>query len=241
MAGHDGPLESGADVIEIPSCAREQLQFVSGLVSQTKVFGEITKRFGMPSCDRISFSALVETIERVRAYRLQEAIPKLVACPYRGKQRLFDERRKAIQRVFTHDGDRGVERKGSAEDSEASEDGALARLEKVVAPVDERPQRLLARRFVSRCACQQPEARGEPIVDLADGEDRDACGGQLDRESDPVESATDRAYARCVGIRQREARVAIARSIDEQTHRIEAERAFRVDGLVVFRERERSE
>ena len=80
----------------------------------------------------------------------------------------------------------GLERAAAGEDGEAGEEPLLVRDKEVVAPLDRRPERLLAGVGVA-AALQEIEALREAIEDLRRGERLRAGGRELDGERQVVE------------------------------------------------------
>ena len=76
--------------------------------------------------------------------------------------------------------------------------------QQVVAPVDQRAQRLLARQRGAAAAGQQPEAVVQPRGDLLRRKHLDARGRQLDRQRDAVQPVADLRDGGRIGVRQRE-------------------------------------
>ena len=96
---------------------------------------------------------------------------------------------------------------------------ALLVVEQVVAPVDQRAQRLLARQRRAIAAGQQTEAIGQPRRDLLDRQRAHARGGQLERERNAVEALADAGDRRRVVVGDRERRLRRQRALDEQPRR----------------------
>ena len=96
---------------------------------------------------------------------------------------------------------------------------ALALVEQIVAPIDERAQRLLPRQDVAAAAGEHAEALVEPLAQLARAEHLDARRGELDGERDAVEPPADVGDDRRVLVGQRETVVGGARPLDEERDR----------------------
>src|SRR6058998_1559695 len=124
---------------------------------------------------------LLEALRGVLADRLQhpEALVSVA------KQALVEERLEGVK-VGLADLFCGVEGAAPAEDGEAGEELLLVLVQQVVAPLDRRPQRLLAG-VGAAAGLQQIEALREPLEQLLGGERADACGGELEREGEVVE------------------------------------------------------
>src|SRR6185369_3430483 len=77
------------------------------------------------------------------------------------------------------------------EHGQPAEQGRRVRPDEVVAPVDRRAQRPLPSRDVGRAVAEELEPGGEARRDSLEIEVADAGGGELDREGQAVETATD--------------------------------------------------
>ena len=102
-----------------------------------------------------------------------------------------------------------------------------------MAPVDQRAQRLLARKRVAAAAGEHAEALVEPLAQLLQAEHLDARRRQLDRERNAVQAPADVGDDRRVFVGQRKALVGRLRAIDEERDRRVPSRVgrgkFRVD------------
>ena len=147
----------------------------------------------MPAPDLVGFATRLEALERVGADRLEHREARLAV-------RLF----LLAEHVVVDSVDRPARRPSApqtasaagsvqppCEDGEAREERLLVGAEQVVAPVDRRAKRLLARRHVARAAGQQVKALLEPGEQRLRGEQLDPCGGKLDREREAVEADAD--------------------------------------------------
>src|SRR4029453_3649856 len=88
--------------------------------------------------------------------------------------------------------------------------------QEIVAPVDQRAQRLLARKRCPVAAREQAETVGQPRRDLLDRERAAARGGQLERKRDAIKALADSGNRRRVVVAQRERRLRGNRALDEQ-------------------------
>ena len=86
---------------------------------------------------------------------------------------------------------RRLERPAAGEDREPRRQALLGVRQQVVAPVERRPQRLLARQRAARAAGQQAEALVQPGANASHGESAHARRGQLERQRDAVEPPAD--------------------------------------------------
>ena len=96
---------------------------------------------------------------------------------------------------------------------------ARASSQEVVAPVDQRAQRLLARQRGAVAAGQQPEAIVQALGDLLDRQRAHARRGELDRERNAVEPPADvrRLPARSASVTRSAGCAAVARSTNRRT------------------------
>ena len=98
---------------------------------------------------------------------------------------------------------------------------ALALVEQVVAPVDERAHGLLARQRRAIAAGEDAEALVSRSARLWTRHGLDARRGEFDRERDAVETAADIDDDRRIGVGEREAGVGGGGAIDEERNRAE--------------------
>ena len=106
------------------------------------------------------------------------------------------------------------------EDGEAREERLLVGAEQVVAPVDRRAERLLARGQVARAAGEEVEALLEPGEQRLRGEQLGARGGELDREREAVEADADLGDRGRVRVRHGEVGLDGAGALDEERDRL---------------------
>ena len=116
---------------------------------------------------------------------------------------------------------------------------ALGLGEELGAPLDRASQRALPRREVAPPALQHVEPFLEPPPQLVDREQRDARGGELDRERQPVEPAAGGGDVGRVLVRELEVGPQRDRALDEQLDRLRCERVLQRDCAVAGGERER--
>ena len=110
-----------------------------------------------------ALACLIEPLRRVLADRLQHP----VAAVGEAEQALLDERLEGLE-IGVADLLRRVQRAAAGEDGEPREEPPLLGGEEFVAPLDRRPERLLARVSVA-AALQEIEAAGEAFEDLGAG------------------------------------------------------------------------
>ena len=125
------------------------------------------------------------------------------------------------------------------EHREHLEHPALGLGEELGAPLDRAPQRALPLRAVAPPALQHVEPFVEPRPQLVGREQRDARGGELDRERQPVEPAAGGDDVGRVLVGELEVGPQRDRALDEQLDRLRCERVFQRDCAVAGGERER--
>ena len=103
------------------------------------------------------------------------------------QQALVDEGLEGVQ-IGIGDFLRGLQRAATGEDGQTGEQLLLLVREELVAPLDRRPQRLLARIGVP-ASLEQFAALREPLQDLFGGEGARPGCGQFDRQRQVVEAA----------------------------------------------------
>ena len=162
----------------------------------------------MPQSHVLPVRRLVEPLERILADRVEHAEAAAAPPP---NQALLDERLEDVELGVAY-GLRRVERKAAGEHRQPPEELLLVRLEQLVAPLDRRAQRALARRGVARGAGEERQAPVEPGEQLLRIEQREARRRELDRERKPVEPAADLADCR----RRAERGGDRARALDEE-------------------------
>ena len=163
----------------------------------------------MPAPDLVGFAARLEAFERVGADRLEHREARLAVGLFLLAEHVaVDQRREARQEVVAAaDGLGGVERAAAVEDGEAREERLLVGAEQVVAPVDRRAERLLARGQVAWAAGEEVEALLEPGEQRLRREQLRAGGGELDREREAVEADADLGDRGRVRVRDGEVRL----------------------------------
>ena len=122
--------------------------------------------FYVAARDCVALPRCIEFVHGVRSHRLEQCVPLLVGAVVRNDERLVYQRSQEIERIVagvTTHGRGGVEAAATGEDREPAEEPLLLRREKVVAPVDERLHRLLARQRRAIAAAKDRKA----LVELA--------------------------------------------------------------------------
>ena len=95
-------------------------------------------------------------------------------------------------------------------------------LEQLVAPVDRRAQRLLARGRVARARAERAERRVQAFGDLAGRQQPAARGRQLDRQRQPVDAPADLRDRRGVAVVELEVGIVGSRALAEQRDGVDA-------------------
>ena len=174
----------------------------------------------------------VEPLRRVRLDRLEHDDPLHRIAVGRvdlPDQALVEERAEALEGVellagrIVETGRHGFDRldRAAGEDRQDLEEPLLRRTQELVAPLDRRPERLLARGQVAGAAAERLQAAGEPIPKRLRREEVQSGGGELDRERQPVEPAADVGDGGGVVVGEPEVRSDAARPLHEQLDRLE--------------------
>src|SRR5262249_48446024 len=127
----------------------------------------------------------------------------------------------------THVLDR-VQHEAAREDREPPEERRLVRREQVVAPVERRLERLLARRGRAASCAEETEPVVETVGERRRGERVDPRGRELECQWEPVEAMTDPGDRRRRFSLECEARRDGSRSLDEEAHRLVAKQCVRL-------------
>src|SRR5438067_6692921 len=168
--------------------------------------------FRVTAPEHLGLTGLVKPLDRVLADRLQH--PEAVALAD-ANQALVDERLERVK-ICVADCFRRLERAAAREDGEPSEELLLVLGQQLVAPLDRRAQRLLAR-VDGAAGLEQIQPLREPLDELFGREDSDARRRQLERERQVLEpraelryrGARDEARQRCTRPRQEELRAVL--------------------------------
>ena len=153
------PAQRGTEVVVL-ALEREPVDVGLGALIFLDPVGEREEVLGVSSPDLVGLAACLESLERVRADRLEHREARLaVGLLLLAEQAVVDQRRQARQEpVAAADRLGGLERAAADEDGEAREQRLLVGAEQLVAPVDRRAQRLLALGQVARAAGEELEA-----------------------------------------------------------------------------------
>jgi hypothetical protein len=182
--GSDGPLQCGADVRQL---GRDEVVSLVSLGFQREVrrLREREQPLAQtPSC-RVSAAGGFQPLARVLANRLEHPEASVGVA----NEALLDER---LEQVDIGVGDLlgGLDGATADEDRERREQPLLLRREQLVAPLDRRPQRGLARVGVT-AALEQVEALSEPLDDLVGRQRCRTRGGELHGQGQIVEPAAE--------------------------------------------------
>ncbi len=177
----------------------------------------------VPAPDLVRLAARFEALEGVGADRLQHREARLaVGLFLLAEHVVVDERRRGRSRRPSPP--QTASAAGSVqppcEDGEAREERLLVGAEQVVAPVDRRAERLLARGQVAWAAGEEVEALLEPGEQRLRREQLRAGGGELDREREAVEADADLGDRGRVRVRHGEVGLDGAGAFDEERDRL---------------------
>ncbi len=114
---------------------------------------------------------------------------------------------------------RGLEREAAGEHAEAAEYRLLLGGKQAVAPLQRAAQRLVPPQHRARAAGQHVETLAEPCPQPLDAQERHPGGGELQRERDAIQVATDVDHGGGVALAEREPRIGRPRRRDEELDR----------------------
>src|ERR1035438_1896617 len=115
---------------------------------------------------------------------------------------------------------RCLERAPPDEDRKPSEELLLRRSEKIVAPIDRAPERLLTRRQVPRAPCQQLQTLLQARSHGGRGKQLDSGGGKLDGEGQTIQARADLGNCDRILLGHREVRLDRGGAMEEKTEGI---------------------
>ena len=195
----------------------------------------------------IALAGLHQAASRVIAHGLEEPEASLGRTRIGEDQRLLDETTKEVERIQEVDGIArtnglgGFQRGASSKHGQPAQDGPLLLGQQVVAPVDRRPERLVAGDGCSASTGQQSEPVVETSGDLLDRERPNAGCGELDGQRDSVEPAAQLGDRRGVGVGQIERRLDGPSSFHEQPAGVHGAQGGGTDGWPRFGRRQRGD
>ncbi len=125
-----------------------------------------------------------------------------------------------------------VEVEPAGEDGQPAEEHRLVRLQQVVAPLQGRGQRLLARRCGVAPVAEDPEPVVEPLRDRRRAQSPEPARCELERERQPVEAEADARDVLGHVLVEREPRRRRSRALDEQRDGLVAEEPLERERLL---------
>ncbi len=182
------------------------------------------KECEMPRADFIAFGRFVQALPRILTHGFQQAVAP--SFRVRLDQRFLHQVAKHVERVgrfviapLGADASAASSVKPPGEDREARNSARSGSVEQVVAPVDQRAQRLLARQRGAVAAGQQAEAIVQARRDALDRQRAHARGGELERERNAVQPPADVGDrgARSASVTRKAGCAAAARSTNSRT------------------------
>ena len=129
--------------------------------------------------------------------------------------------------------------RAATEDRQQLEEPLLGGAQELVAPLDRRAQRLLPLGQIAGAAAEVLEAAAESIPERLRREEVQARGGELDRQRQPVEPATDLGHGGGVVVREAEVGPDAARPLHEQLDGLELVELVRRRLTMGLRDRQR--
>ncbi len=217
------PLKRGAEVVELvvetvePVDHRRTTQRVLGLGGKRRVDGQVSVRHRrrLVGFDQLLAGVLADRLEHPVAGR-GAAIRKHERAIHEAGQAVREVDRIDLPVVVADDPGSHGHRPPAREHGQAPQQPAVLVREQVPAPVDQRVQRLLARDRGPAATGQEPEPVTEPEGDVLGRHRRHPGRGQLDRERDAVEPATDLRDRRDVRGVEHERWIGAGRALGEQ-------------------------
>ncbi len=217
-----GPIDGGPQVAEFG-----QQPDASGVRSRPARLvlrgQEVAQGLRVPAQHRFRFAGRGQLLQRERTGRLEQAIARL-ALPFGDHQRLVDQLGEDVEHLplvdafVARDPLRELQPEAARENAEPPEHRPLVVRQQSDAPLERRAQRLVPAQFHTRDASQHVEHLVEARLQADDAEQRDAGGGQLNRQRDAVEAAADVDHRLDVVRAEAEARVDRVRACHEQRH-----------------------
>ena len=199
---------------------RSPLGSAKGTVRGVRQRGEVLRVRFPGSREAAAFG---KSLERIVAHRVEQVVACLGARERDGDDGLVDERAEQldhghlVEPVLGACGHERGERRTASMDRNVVEQGLLVRMEKVVAPLDEGPERGTAR-IGGRPIVEELQAPPDEREELREPEHVDPRGGELDRKREAVDETADLRGEPGVLVRQLEARARRARTRGEELH-----------------------
>jgi hypothetical protein len=195
------------------------------------VGGKVGVVLGMGASGGVGHLGLfLEPLRGVRPDRLEHHQARLaVVAVSTPDQALVEERGDAVERIEVGSdvtGQRGGDRldrlgQGRGKEGEEHEEALLAGLEEVVAPLDRRPERLLALGQVAGPAAEELQAVSEAVAESLGREEVQARRGQLDGQRQAIETPADLEHRGGVVVGQAEVGSHGPGPFDEELDRLE--------------------
>ena len=195
--------------------------------------GEIESPVRVASGKARRLTGLIEPFAGVEADRLEQPVAAVADAVVARDERLLDQPRQDVGDLTPFEAVTGAHRldrgevEAPGEDGQAAKERPLVVREQLVAPLEGRLERLLARRRRAAARAQQPEAVVQPLCDRVRPQRAEAGRGELDREREAVEPVADANHVAGVPVLEGEAGGGGARPLDEQADRLVAEEVGR--------------
>src|SRR5262249_45802022 len=183
-----GPVERGADVVDLAHPARDILSRSLRLSGSGRGFQQVPEERRVAPCDLLRFTAFSELLQCIGPYRFQQSPARVMAGPVEGDERLVDEACDTVEdgegrtAGLARDGGGCLEREASGEDSQPAQQTALRLRQKLIAQVERRAERLVPRQRRSVAGGQKSETIVQARCDFLDAEGGGPGGGELDGE-----------------------------------------------------------
>ena len=177
----------------------------------------------MPAHRAFGFARFAESLERIRPRRFEQPVTR-DGVAFGEHQRLVHqcpqviERRPLVDLRILHHVLRRLEREAAGKDAQPPEHGLLVGRQVAVAPLQRGAQRLVPAQHDPGTGREDAEAFAEAGTQTFDAQQRNARGGEFDRQRDAVQAPADLDHRGGVLRREREARVDRLRARQEQFH-----------------------
>src|SRR3981081_2889249 len=213
--------------------------YASHLVPQGPVDYVVKEVLEVSLPKRGRFTRVDQLLACVLADRLEHRVSRGAAELVHHHERLVDEMREQIKDGRAVDAFTGTDSLRRLEGPTPDKDGyspkqdTLRVVQQVVAPVNERAQRLLSRDHGSTATGEEPESVVEPPGNLSDRENSDPGCRKLERQRNAVETAADPNDVGCVLLGQRKRRLIGSAAVDEQGDRLVLAKLIERRGSVI--------